>query len=168
MNYTCQSAVSSKAVTKPETLVHLESKAKAPGVSGVGGGGEEKLLKNWSGFSTCNNCPAPLGGKKKSWFCPPEIGGYASMPKWMTGPFLISTKSSLVVLDFFFFLLSHTVRSSNFFQVSTFISRVKYLSPFSQERTQLYCPLFKKWLIKNTYLIILVFPRQEAEQKMTP
>lgn len=130
----------SKAVTKQEASVHLESRAKAPWVSG---GKKKKRRRNcWKtsqAFQPVITVQLLWEEKKKVLVLPPEIGGYASMPKWMTGPFLISTKSSLVVLEFF--SLSHTVRSSNFFRLVPLYLGLSTFLHFL-ERTQLCCPSF--------------------------
>lgn len=111
-----------------------------------GGKKEEKLLKNRSVFSEPVITARLLWEGKKVLVLPPEIRGYASMPKWMTGPFLISTKSSLVVLHFFP-PLSHTVWNSKVFRSIPLYLGLRHLSSFSQKRTQLRCPKLLKWLI---------------------
>lgn len=110
---------------------------------------EEKLEELLGAFWACRNCPTLVGGEKKVLILPPEIG-HASTPKWMTGPFLISTKSSLVVLYF----PSHfpTDRSLKLLGLALLYLGLNTFLHFLK-RAPNYVVLVFKLLIKISYLI---------------
>lgn len=136
-----------QSVTKQKTLTHFESRANAPWISARK---RRRNLKNCSELSEPVETVQLLWeGKKKVLVLPPEIG-HASTPKWMTGPFLISTKSSLVVLYF----PSHfpTDRSLKLLGLALLYLGLNTFLHFLK-RAPNYVVLVFKLLIKITYLI---------------
>jgi hypothetical protein len=149
----------SKAVTE-QNLVHLESRANRRE-----GKRRHSFLKKCLGLSEPVITVCSRGRKEKSWSCPWDRRACFNA-KVNDRPFLVSTKSSLAVLYFFprFPTQLEMLRIFRlvllYLGLSTFFHILKGGIPITLS-------WFFKWLIKITYLIILLnFPRRKLNKRV--